>query len=169
LKKTSYIALLIVILMQSGGLLLVYKMKQLKVQFKMMQVLRENHEGFSKLTLTLAEYNQSRIKSHEISWQGRMYDVKSKVITGNSVDLLVIHDEKEENILKKIKLLAGNTSSQNRELPQQLVQLLTLTYICPAEEADFKVRDLEEYSFLPFSEKYNSIDIDILSPPPELV
>jgi hypothetical protein len=155
--------------MQSGGLLLVYKMKQLKVQFEMLKVLKENEEGYSKLTLTLAEYDQSRVKSHEISWQGRMYDVKSAVIKGNSVDLLVMHDEKEENILKKIKLLAGKTGSQNRELPQQLVQLLSLSYICPAEEADFIVRDRKEYNFLPFNEKYHSIEIDILSPPPELV
>ena len=135
----------------------------------MLEAMEEKQTGFLKLTLTVSEFQKSKINSHEISYKGKMYDFKPVAISDDTVELLVINDTKEETILEKINELADNTSSHKGELPSQLIKLLTLTYICPTFDNRFIFQELEGNNFLPICESILSIAKEIPSPPPESV
>jgi hypothetical protein len=135
----------------------------------MLHTIRKKENGFVKLTLTITEFQKNIINPHELSYKGKMYDFKYAVISGNIVELLVINDTKEENILGKIKELTDNTDKQNSDLPNQLVKLLTLTYICPSIENKFIFQELRENNFLLLCENMVSNTNEIPFPPPRLV
>ena len=161
--------MLSILLLQSGGLLLLYKIQQCKVRYEMQQTMKKEETVFLKLTIAISEFEKIKINPHEISFQGKMYDITSKVISGKVVELLVIRDTKEETIFKKIKWLTENTDKQNNELPNQLVKFLTLAYICPSVDNKMVFLYSRKNKFLPLFEKITSFTSEILSPPPELV
>jgi hypothetical protein len=125
--------LLAILLLQTGGMLLVYKIQQFYVQYEMRLLVNDSHTSFEKLLLSTADYQKSRINSHEISFQGNMYDVKSVKITGDIAELLVINDKKEKSLVKNIQDFLTKTNQQKKELPEQLQKFLSLNYL-PADQ-----------------------------------
>jgi hypothetical protein len=169
LKKIGYILLLTILLLQAGGMLLIYKMQQCYVKQEMQQTLNNSKTKFQKITLSLSEYQKSKINSHEISINGKMYDVKSVNILENNVKLLVINDSKEENILQKIKDFTNRTNQPNSDLPNQLQQLLSLNYLSPEIKHFFFIPVFSINLFRQPNLNLVSNDSDIPSPPPKLV
>jgi hypothetical protein len=98
-----------------------------------------------------------------------MYDVKSAFVTGNIVELLVLNDADEEKIVNNICALQHGPDKKNADPVDQLVKLLTLTYIIPApfQYSFFPHPDAEH--FFAFQETAGSLAVDIPSPPPRLV
>lgn len=70
----------------------------------MQQTLENGHARFQKITLSRTDYEKGKINGHEICLSGKIYDIKTMSIHGDSVELLAINDTDEENILEKIKL-----------------------------------------------------------------
>ncbi len=159
-------------LLQSGGMILIFRFQQYCVQNGMEQELNDKQTRFSKLILSVPDFQKSRISSHEISLNGEMYDVKSIKYSDNKVELLVIKDTKEESIIANIKLLVNN-SGQRSPLPDNLIKLLTLDYTCPHSTNVFLLQDqviqLQRTFNFPFCENIISFKCEISSPPPKLV
>jgi hypothetical protein len=122
--------------------------------------------GFQKLIITKSEFRKNRINSHELFFNGEMYDIKSELFSANKVVLLVINDKNEKNILDKIRELTHNTKRRHNELPGQLVTLLIHSFICPVTEIKFMLNETEHSSYYPFSESLISFMVEIASPPP---
>ncbi len=160
--------LLLTIVMQMGGLLLAYNMQQSIVRQHMIRLVQKKQKGFQKLTLTVSEFRKSRLKKDEICYDGKMYDVKSYSISDNVVDLLVVHDTKEEMVARKIARLVHSGKRQSHML-DNLVHLLTLVYTCPVSESAFFFRQLTESSFCRFYENTISVSAAVISPPPDLI
>ncbi len=100
----------------------------------MLEVLENAQTSFSEITLSVSEYKKDRVNSHEVSVDGKMFDVKSVNIAGDSVVLCVISDTREDNILRRIKeLLSGSKQSKNNT-PHQLRPIHALKYITPEAE-----------------------------------
>jgi hypothetical protein len=169
LKKIANITLIFILLGQSGGLMLLYKMQQWVVQFEMQKTMENNETEFQKLTLTISDFEKSKINEHEISYKGKMYDFKSAVFTGDSVELLVINDTEEEGILGEIEKFTENINKQNSEFPNHLIKLLSLVYVCPEPGNKFFFECSNENTFVPFGEEFSSPVIERASPPPKLV
>ncbi|MFS8081928.1 MAG: hypothetical protein ACMG51_00640 [Ginsengibacter sp.] len=165
MKKLSYIALLSMLLLQSGGLVLIYKVQQCMVQNEMKSVLNNHETRFQPLTISLSVYKKN-IFGNEIVIDGKLYDVNSIAISGNTVHLQVINDTKEESILEKIKDLISGTTKHNR-LPIRLVQLLSLNYILPHSHYDSALQQISQQNFLPLSTNILSLTKDVSSPPPK--
>lgn len=165
MKKLSYIALLSMLLLQSGGLVLIYKVQQCMVQHEMKSVLNNHETRFQPLTISLSVYKKN-IFGNEIVIDGKLYDVNSIAISGNTVHLQVINDTKEESILEKIKDLISGTTKHNR-LPIRLVQLLSLNYILPHSQYNSALQQISQQNFLPLSTNILSITKDVSSPPPK--
>ena len=155
--------------MQAGGILFIYKTQQFFVQQEMRQTLNSNKTQFQKITLSLSDYQKNKINAHEISIKGKMYDVKSTHISGDSLELLVVNDSKEENILEKIKEFKQETSGQNHSLHNQLKQLLSLTYLSPNTDGIFIISSLSMHLFPHPNLNTISSHIAISTPPPEFV
>lgn len=161
--------MLTIILLQAGGMLLVYKTQQFYVQEEMQQTLNSDKTQFQKIILSLRDYQKSQINAHEISVKGKMYDVKSVNISGDSGALLVLNDSKEENILEKIKDFTEGTNRPNNDLPNQLQQLFSLNYLSPETDRIFFIPSLSIHVFRSLNLNIVSSDLDISTPPPKFV
>ena len=167
LKNIGYLSVFLTFFMLSGGFLLVYKIQQDFVQKEMHNVLNNKLKDSEKLTLSYSDYQNNKIDSHEILVQGKLYDIRSVIRTGNIVELQVINDSREEKILDNIKDLVNNSSNSKNHLPDHLLKWLNLLYISPVSVNSLFVR-YSPFCFRSFCEFIISHKTDICSPPPKL-
>lgn len=168
MKRSLYILLLTVVLMQSGGIVVFYRIRQLSIKYAMMQELRNEEKNLENIVLSISEFEKCRINRHEIRYQGNMYDIKSSHIKGGNITLVVVNDKKEANILKKLNQIADNEDENKKQFPDKLLKFMTLLYVCPepsaltfitSESVLFEQKSDKDYFFL----------ADSSSPPPKLV
>ncbi len=131
----------------------------------------KSHKYICKLVFTKNEfYNNPKIKNikkDEYSIYGKLYDIKSTNIKGDSIILEAYHDEKEENFnLTFANIYNNNTKAKHRiqninfkDLsPYILIDILTILIID---------NNISNTFYTNISIK--SIILDIQSPPPEIV
>jgi len=116
-------------MLQSGGLLLIYKVQQSYVQDEMKQSLSSNTCKFQKIILSFDVYQKCKINSNEVKINEKLYDVKSVKASGSNIELLVINDSREENIIAKIAEFTNNVPHSNNAITNNLRQLLSMNYI----------------------------------------
>jgi hypothetical protein len=155
-----------ILLLQTGGILLIYKLKQSYVQYQMSLSLKSNETTFEKIIITTGDYKKSRIKSNEISYKGKMYDVKSINIFYDKVELLVINDRDEENILEAINNFVSKTNRPDIELSNQLKILFSLNYLSPDTEHIFFIPSFCIHIFHQPNLNIAFTDSDVYTPPP---
>lgn len=149
-------------------MLLIYKVQQFSVQYKMRLALNESEISFERLILNIDEYRKSRLNSREISYKGNMYDVKSVNITGDSVELLVINDVKEKILLQEIKDFLQKSNQSKKELPDQLQKFLSINYIAADEGRMIYIPSFCSNIFQQPDSNLSSNFLDKPSPPPKL-
>lgn len=169
MKKSSYITILFILLLQAGGLLFLLNAQRGFVQYKMSNVVLKENANFEKLILSKSTYQDSRINSKEISLAGKMFDVKSVLIEKDSVKLVVINDSKEENIVKIINNLLNATDIPCSQLPNQLYKLISLIYISPDFSYAFSIPSFHLFLFHHFNSDVVFQNGDILAPPPKFL
>lgn len=149
-------------------MLLIYRVQQLSVQYKMRQLVNSNEVSFEKLILNIDEYRASRINSKEVYVKGNLYDVKSVNITGDKVELLVINDIKEKILLQQIKDYLKKSDQSKKELPDQLQKLLSVNYIGADEGRLIYIPSFDFNIIYSPDQDISSDPSDIPSPPPKL-
>jgi len=132
----------------------------------MQEALYEQGAELQKLTLTIFEFQKSKINAREIHYKGKMYDFKSAVIKNNKVELLVINDAKEELILDLIKEIFTDTHKQKSKLPNQLSKILTLAYICPHKDICL-FPPVHQAFFSDYSARILTAESKVPNPPPD--
>jgi len=151
-------------------MLFVYQLQQCRVQHAMKQALLNSDTRFQKIVLSTKEYENNKISASEIAIEGKMYDVKSVRVSNNRVELLVLNDQNEEHILRKIvSFFHPNNASPKRGFPHRLQQLFTLDYLLPEIFTSLFVVPLtkDNYSIVLFYIVSNHLPN--FTPPPELV
>lgn len=126
-KKISRVLLLIICL-QSGGLLTLYAMQQYFIQQYMLRELSDPDAKPEILVLSKDDFDKSRIKRHEVMWEGKMYDINSLKMRGDTVELMVIHDEEEESVLKEIRNLLRHAQGHEGNSLQLFGKLSSVIY-----------------------------------------
>jgi hypothetical protein len=121
---------------------------------------------YQPMTLSCADYEKSLVEKNEIFYQGKMYDIKSKIFSGDSVAMRVIHDEKEGKIFKKVKKLLTHGP---KKTPDTLLRLLSLHYFHPFILSSKMIFTSSSIKQPLFSEALISRSTDVLSPPPKPV
>ena len=150
-------------------MLIVLSIQQQFVKHQMKEKLESDSTLFEKLAITREQYQKSKIKSDEIFFYGNMYDVKSAIIVGDSVKLIVINDVKEKNILRKMMALSNRMNSHNNKLPNQLNTLILLKYLSPEKEYEFFNPTFQIRICNKSVPDFISQIPDISSPPPRIV
>jgi hypothetical protein len=170
LRKTGYIFLLAILLIQAGGALLIFRCQQYCIQYQISVALKEENTSFEKLTLSVSEYQKNRIHSNEISYKGKMYDIRSVNFSGDKVELFVIHDSEEENILEKINdFLNTPNPTTSSKLPARICILFSLNYLAPDIENIFYIHNICIHTFHQPDLNFVSPMPDVHTPPPRLV
>jgi hypothetical protein len=155
--------------MQSGGLFVVLKMQQYGAKVMMHNQMSREGSAAQQLRLHGKDYINSIADSKEIFYKGELYDVLSYAMVGDSVDLSVIRDEKEGNIVKRIKNLFTQPDDGNKKTPQEVIRLLTLDYL-PTSHTDISiVFNHFTINKTSFSEGVIVRNAEVFLPPPELV
>jgi hypothetical protein len=152
--------------MQTGGMLLLFKAQEIAIQCRMAEVLESASTGFGVLTLSSDDYAKSIIDKNELMVDGKVYDIKSIRVKGNSVTAVVMEDKEEEGVLKNIFKIVNNGSSKN--LPDELFELLTISYILPDTHIIFLFWESSLKLFATEAQKLLHHAPGIVSPPPEL-
>lgn len=170
MKTTGYILLVTILMLQSGGLGLIYSMMESKVQYEMLGKVAKKETRFQTIRLTLEEFKKRKINAGEIFYQGNMYDIKSVKIENNIAELLVLNDTKEKNICEHIQSLNENNSkSDNNDQTFQLIKLITLPFICHTNDVAMLFQESGVTVFFSYSENMVSSYSKIPSPPPKSV
>jgi len=153
------------LLLQTGGMISCYQVQQYTWHRHMRSVLNDPATKFGILTLSVDDYNKCKQDKDELCIEGKMFDIKSVHITGDKVIVYAVQDDKEDNINGKIrKTLHGNRGDSN--IPQPLIELLSLYYILPAQNSlHFTTQPEEQYTHA-FCDNIFSRNGDILIPPP---
>jgi hypothetical protein len=155
--------------LQSGGILLFYRIELHLQQQKIKQMLVYKNLNLELLTLSKDIYARDKKSGNEISIDGRMYDIKSRTFEGNTVKLLLFHDKKEELIIRTIRKVMHSNNQRDNGLLNRIVKLLSLNYTFPSIlHNSFTTHQVQKHIHLFFNEIIQSRVADILTPPPEV-
>lgn len=169
MKKIAFIFLLFILLLQNGGMLIIYKIMQLHDHYEMQQKLISDKTPLQKLFLSHSTFLESKINTHEIFYKGEMYDLKEVSYKKGGVELLVILDKKEGKTMRHINDLASNAHHTDKKSPNRMLGMLFL--IC-------SITNMTTTCFIPQStknkfRKYNTEllkgVLEIPAPPPRCV
>lgn len=88
MKKTALFGILLLLILQTGGLVMIGNLHQWLIKAEVWLDLEQEDENMNKIILSLDEFEKSRINTFEFKWKGEMYDFKSHQIQGDSVYLM---------------------------------------------------------------------------------
>lgn len=170
MKKLLPLSLLLFLFAQSGGLLNLYSLQQLFVQWHMEEELNNPNAKFELISMSRHDFEKGRKNSFEVKWNGKMYDVKNIKFFGDSVSMLAINDTKEETLLHEIEKLICHAEDKGHVLPSLLLKLSSLTYVSGFVHTTYFVeqKSLANYPIY-LSPAANLISQEVSSPPPEVV
>lgn len=134
MKTITAFSLMLLLLLQAGGMLFFYKVRQFSLQQHMQAQLQDSRSHFQQLTLSLEAYQKYKISEDEIEIDGKLYDIKSVTISGNRVILYALNDSSEEALLEEIRAFLTKNHPTESRLPETLQQLIFLSYLPPATE-----------------------------------
>jgi hypothetical protein len=168
LKKIVYIGLFILLLLQAGGLLFIYKLEQGCVRRQMAELVTRSDAQFTRLVMPVSQYENSRIGDDELRFDGKLYDVKSAVVTDNTVELLVLVDTEETEVVTRISSLEHRSAPQSDQVIYKLFELMAAAYTCPLLHTPIHYIQQDKLRFATVHERTISRTYESLSPPPEL-
>jgi len=134
LKKTALFGILLLLILQTGGLVMIGNLHQWLIKAEVWLDLEQEDENMNKIILSLDEFEKSRINTFEFKWKGEMYDFKSHQIQGDSVYLMARKDDDENHVLKCLMHLLRESQGNDQCLLLQFVKWLSIPYTCPDAE-----------------------------------
>ena len=167
MKKVLFISVLAIILLQSCGMILFFQIQQNQIQNQMRISLADSESKFENLNLSLNNFKDCKINSHEIMYNGILYDIKSIKISGDYVLLKVLADKAESGLAQKIKNYFGIENRHDSKIPEQINKLFSLVYIIPAINVTVLLNCINQNLFFLFSESLVNNFSDIIIPPPK--
>ena len=131
MKQIGYILLTLLLVLQAGGLLVWYEVKQGVVRYQQHRRSMKADAPRQLLVLTAEAYQKARVRKRDVKVDGKMYDVVSVVRQGGHVYVTAVRDHKEERVLHRIATIAGHTQDGSSMLPDGLLRLLSIVYVLP--------------------------------------
>lgn len=135
----------------------------------MEQMLGSNATVFDTLVISIADFESVKTNPHEISFRGKMYDIKTIQKKGDKVELQVLNDAKEERIIDHLKTLASQQPSKNKSQANSLLDLLGLMYVSSGSSVTHPLPPLTRPAYHSLCEMIISQTKSVFSPPPEMV
>ena len=125
-------ALLILLLFQSAGWNLTWQMMHWEAKSAACASMDRPETPLETLTVALTLLPKIRVDDHEIRYEGRLYDIKSQTLEGDSVTLTLYHDRHEEAVLNALTgLIAPGGNAESLPLQRWLAQCLGMAFLLP--------------------------------------
>lgn len=131
LKSVLYICLLGLLMLQAGGLMLLFQGRQQLIRMEVWQKLKLGSTRTEILCLSRSEFTENRVGNDELSLGGQMYDIRSVRFEDNEAQIEAFRDIEEENVLHTIRKML-HIDKKNRPIqPQVWHKWLALTFVMP--------------------------------------
>lgn len=133
-KHFATTALVLLVALQAVGWFAASGILQWQAKSAAQRAMHRSATVLHTVTLSLEHLARIRVDKKEIRLEGRLYDIKSQHITGDSAVLQIYHDRKEEALLAAIGQLLRPGSPDNGALPLQgwLARWLGAVFLPPA-------------------------------------
>lgn len=123
-------------LFQAAGWFLAWSILQYQAKTAAFIALSRKETTFQTFTFSAQRLHAIRIGKKEIRYEGRLYDIKSQIARGDSVQLVVYHDRHEERLIKTLGslFLTGKDtgSAQSAALFLWLAKCLGSVFLPPS-------------------------------------
>lgn len=122
------------------------------------------HKDVVQLLLNESELKQLYWENeNEFRYNGEMYDVVEKKISGKEVIIRCISDKKETGLLNQYQRNNKHSSSNS-----SIVQLITAQFLLPVDDLFDQPQKIIEKKFADHSSFLQSIISSVLLPPPDV-
>jgi hypothetical protein len=175
LKKSLLIVILLLFIYNSIGFLAVHPLLSMYYKNLGMQKIEKPAEEeliefliFNKIDIADNKIDFKWIHSREFKYNGDMYDIVIKEENDKQLFLYCINDKKEKKLEKEFakKVHDNSTNSKYRQLSNHLSILLSE----PIHKDKVSFEPVCEFNFYNrLTNCYNSINLDIPSPPPRRI
>jgi hypothetical protein len=172
LKKTVVFFLLGLVVLAQGGYFAILKYYQFEQFEKQQQLIRKQKGDYSKVTVSLDEYDSWKKSDAEIEIQGVMYDIATIHKHDGLVDLIMLKDDWETEINSMLDFFSNSDITDLGT--QSLNSHLLLLMISPMIRVDKLVSGIQFFKLLnkrsypEYAEHMFSSNVEVASPPPNL-
>lgn len=168
--KIWFFTLLFLLAFQAIGWILVFQTTHFDARQSAQHNLNEQNTAFETRSIDLKTYASSLVGKKEIRLAGRLFDIKSKAVIGDTVRLVLYHDKKEESLFYRFQeLWNGSDADAVPSGPNHVLAKWLSTFFlvpeCPMF-VDFTT-DARALDLPRPAQRESQIARGIVSPPPE--
>ena len=171
--RLTTLGLLALLLFQSIGWQAGWHVARQEVRSQMQVALRVEARRTVRMLLRQADFERARVEASEFFYQGKLYDIRSATSRGDSVEIVALHDSREQDLVETLHhlLFQDDSPGQHRLPVQTWWERWTNTVFLPPAEAPLAARPAcsarSEKVFAYLAPVTNAVPQHV-SPPPEL-
>lgn len=160
--------LFVLVLLQSGGMMLCFSVQQEMIREEMMEELKREEKELETIVLKAEDFLKCRVEEHELRYLGRMYDIRSVVRNGDLMVIRALRDHKEESLLGALKKLIHHSRDRGGRVNAGVLLLSFISYLKPESLLPFPAENnAYVITSSALSNHYGSIVEEVTGPPPE--
>jgi len=175
-KAVISVIMSLILLFSSGGLFLTFIIKQTVIRSEIRNRIKS---GLPKNSLTIIKKHKNEaeqnillkwLREKEFSYNGKMFDVVSREIHGDSVWYYCLLDEKETGLFSKMKLLTHNELNNDKNFMGLLAKMhryLAQNFLNEISDKPIYIQDPKIVRFTSYSFSVKIYVDSPDTPPPE--
>lgn len=138
MKRIPALFLFAILLINAAGFYVYYVIALQRIHLEMRAKLKTlPDEKLTRLVLSKDEYRKSLVEDDEIKVNGKMFDVGRIQQRGDSVIVLAMHDEKEDDLLAFASEIISKPFEQDSAVTGSVLQFISLIFLPGQLIADF--------------------------------
>ena len=156
------------------GYYLAFRLRQVELK-KEVRAYLKSHTNDEHLTHFEVQLQDGTFTDERFAWEnetefeyaGKMYDVIEKIITGNSMVMHCLEDQKETELLKAFASMQNRETQHGKNRTASLLQIISTVYL-PIQITCIPPPPIAStYNFKSYTSTLVERAADILTPPPQ--
>jgi hypothetical protein len=167
MKKIFAIAIVSLFLLHYAGFYAYFGARLMSIRYDMKNKLKElPEEKLERIVLSKNDFAKIDFDEDEVELNGKMYDIAKVIERGDQFIIHALHDASEDNLLSFLDEMVKRSGNDEKPVPSQLLQFLSLVFIPSSNNFFFGQTAIEKHFSL-YANLYSSFRSSIESPPPK--
>ncbi len=168
MKRLAAILFLVLFLIQIAGFYTYFFVRLSEIHDQVRkQMAHWPEEKLSVLTFEPSQVKGDWLEEMEFEWEGKMFDIARVEYASGIVKIYCVHDTAEDNLLAFLDNVTRSASQDERSVPPQVLQFITLLFTKPETILNFAIpRPVEAQTT--YINLYSSPVTALASPPPRV-
>jgi hypothetical protein len=129
-KRGVSIFFLMIMMANAAGFYVYYAVRLNQLRHEQVEALKTTPgEKLHILRMSTTGFALSRVDEHEVRVNNKMYDIAWTRISGDSIFVYCLHDEKEDTLFAFLEEIVASPLNNADDLPHVINDFLTLTFI----------------------------------------